>query len=493
MRIAFASSEMYPFAKTGGLGDVIGTLPKALSALGHEVKVFLPKYASIDHAKYDLDYIWAIGEMPIRVGGTPHTVEIYKTTLPNSTVEVYFVDCPYYFNRPYLYSSDADEDERFILYQKAVIESLQRLNWSPDVIHCNDWQSALIPLLIKDNYKWDVKFFGSTATVLTIHNIAYQGRFPEASVLKAEIRQELYYPNSSIEVWNSFCFLKAGIMYADAINTVSEIYAREITTSEFGVGLENSLSYRINSFFGILNGVDYSVWNPAIDKKIPFKYSVSDYSPKKENKKHLLKAMKLPYYENVPLIGIVSRLVNLKGFNLVAESISELMKNNAQWVILGTGEERFESFFRSLAYSFPNKVAAHIGFSDELSHLIEAGSDIFLMPSYTEPCGLNQIYSLKYGTVPIVRKTGGLADTVFDWDEELHHGRRTGTGFSFTDFNSKALSATVKRAVDTYLNDKESWDTIMTNAMNANFSWDISAKKYLDLYKTALTNRKNMW
>ena len=494
MRVAFASAEMYPFAKTGGLGDVIGSLPKSLAALGCDVKVFLPKYALIDHAKYDLDYSWTIGMMPIRVGGYPHNVEVFKTVLPDSPVEIYFIDCPYYFNRPYLYSSNPDEDERFILFQKAVIESLQRMQWKPDIIHCNDWQTGLIPLLIKDNYNWDKMFLGKTATVMTIHNIAYQGRFPEKTVDKAEIRPELFYPNSAIEVWGSFCFLKTGLMYADAINTVSEMYANEITNSEFGSGLEDTLRYRINDFYGIVNGVDYGVWNPEIDKKLFYHFTPDNLEGKKENKKQLLHSFNLPYYDNVPLIGIVSRLVNLKGFNLIAESIPELMKLNAQWVILGTGEDRFENLFRSLAYSFPNKVGAFIGFNDELSHLIEAGADMFLMPSFTEPCGLNQIYSLKYGTVPIVRKTGGLADTVKDWDEELHHGgHEIGTGFSFVDFNGQAMTSTIKRAVNMFANRKDLWQKIMHNGMVENFSWDVSAKKYLELYKKAIHNRQNMW
>lgn len=493
MRIAFASAEMYPFAKTGGLGDVIGSLPKALVASGCEVKVFIPKYAQIDHAKYDLDYVWAIGEMPVRVAGHPHIVQVFKTRLPDSPVDIYFIDCPHYFNRPYLYSSAPDEDERFILFQKAVIEALQHLNWQPDVIHCNDWQTGLIPLLLKDNYNWDKLFFGKTATVMTIHNIAYQGRFPEASLHKAEIRPELFYPNSSIEVWHSFCFLKAGLMYADAINTVSKMYADEITNSEFGVGLEGTLRYRINDFYGILNGIDYTVWNPETDKKIPFHYSKDDLSGKLENKKYLLKTAKLPFDQNIPVIGIVSRLVNLKGFNLIAEALPDLMQLNAQWVILGSGEERFENLFRSLAYSFPGKVFAHIGFNDDLSHQIEAGSDLFLMPSYTEPCGLNQIYSLKYGSVPIVRKTGGLADTVQDWDEELFHGRETGTGFSFIDYTPEAMASTVRRAVERFHNDKVTWNKIMRNGMAKNFSWDISAQKYIELYKKAIENRQNMW
>jgi len=490
MKIAFAASEAYPFAKTGGLGDVIGALPKALKELGEDVKVFLPKYAQIDHSLFDLSYDWSIGSMPIRVAGRIHNVDVYLGYLPNSSVEIYFLDCPYFFNRPKIYTSDPDEDERFILYSKAVIEALQHLKWQPDVIHCNDWQTGLIPLYIKDNYNWD-RFFHRTATVMSIHNVGYQGRFPPSTVGKAEVRLELFYPNSSIEVWKSFCFLKTGLMYADVINTVSKTYAQEITTSEYGAGLEGVLRYRINDFFGIVNGVDYSIWNPTVDKFLPFRYSEDAIESKTDNKKYLLGASHLPYKENVPLIGIISRLVAQKGFDLFEKAAHKLMQLPAQWVILGTGANHIENLFRSLAFTYPDKVSITLDFNDKLSHLIEAGSDIFLMPSQYEPCGLNQIYSLKYGTVPIVRATGGLADTVQDWREYFKKGLETGTGFSFADYTPEALYSTVKRAVETYTNDKNTWRKIMLNGMEKDYSWNVSALQYIELYKKALFNRGN--
>ncbi|MBI5727223.1 MAG: glycogen synthase GlgA [Ignavibacteriales bacterium] len=490
MKIAFASSEAFPFAKTGGLGDVVGALPKAIENLGCEVKVFVPKYAVIDHAKYDLSYSYAIGEMPIRVDGHVHNTHVFVSKLPHSEVEIYFIDCPHYFNRPDIYTSDSDEDERFILFSKAVIESLQRLQWKPDVLHCNDWQTGLIPLYIKDNYNWDTHFFGQTASVMTIHNMAYQGRFPKATIRKAEIRKDLFYQNSPVEVWGSVSFLKAGLMYADVINTVSKTYAREITTSDYGAGLEDVLRQRINDFYGIVNGVDYEVWDPATDKHLLHHYSNDDLAGKLKNKQFLHDTMHLKYGAHRPLIGIISRLVYLKGFDLIAESIPELMKFDANWVILGSGEDKYENLFRSLAYVFPGKVSAYIGFNNELSHLIEAASDIFLMPSRFEPCGLNQIYSLKYGTVPIVRKTGGLADTVKDWDEASYHGKDTGTGFSFVDYTPDALISSVKRALECYKY-PHVWDKIQQNGMNKNFSWEESGKQYIELYKKARLNRKN--
>jgi starch synthase len=489
MKIAFASSEVYPFAKTGGLGDVIGALPKALQLSDCEVKVFVPKYAIIDHSKFVLTYDWSIGEMPIRVAGKVHNVNVYMSTLPDSNVEVYFIDCPYFFHRSDIYTRDHDEDERFILYSKAVIESLQRLHWQPDVIHCNDWQTGLIPFYIKENYCWDYKFFGNTATVMSIHNVAYQGRFPKETVAKAEIREDLFYPNSPIEVWGSVCFLKIGLMYADVINTVSKTYAEEITTSDKGMGLQDVLRYRINDFYGILNGVDYSVWSPKTDKYIPYHFSSDDLTGKQKNKEYLLNRLHLPIRPEVPLIGIISRLVDQKGFDLVANSLSELMQFNAQWIILGSGDERLENLFRGLSYAFPENVSTYIGFNNELSHQIEAGADIFLMPSQYEPCGLNQIYSLKYGTVPVVRKTGGLADTVFDWHEMMHAGKDSGNGFSFVDYNSYALVSSVKRALEMY-GHKELWLQIMRNGMSHDYSWDVSAKEYINLYKKAIFNRR---
>lgn len=487
MKIAFASSEAFPFAKTGGLGDVVGALPIALRNLGHEVKVFLPRYALIDHNKYDLNYSWAIDEMPIRVNGKTHSVRVFFTNLPNSDVEIYFIDCPHFFNRPSIYTNDIDEDERFILFSKAVLESLQRLQWQADVINCNDWQTGLIPLYIKDNYSWD-RFFEKAATVITIHNIGYQGRFSKETLYKAEVREELWYPNSPVETWNEFNFLKTGLMFADAINTVSPTYAKETMTYEGSYGLDGTLHFRKKDYFGILNGVDYSIWNPANDHHIPFHYSINDLDGKYKNKKFLLEHVHLPVQKSVPLIGIVSRLTSQKGFDLIANSINELMSIDAQWVILGSGEDNYEDLFRSLHYSFLGKVYTYIGFNNELAHLIEAAADIFLMPSRYEPCGLNQIYSLKYGTVPVVRKTGGLADTVFDWDEYLYQGKSTGNGFSFNDYNSFALTSTLKRAVQTYHN-KDVWNQIIKNGMNKDFSWEVSALEYIKLYEHAIKNR----
>ncbi len=488
MKIAFVSSEVVPYAKTGGLADVAGSLPIALQKLGGEVKLFMPKYGFIYDSNFDISYCYPIGQMPITVAGKIFEVHIFKTKLPGSSVEVYLIDSPYHFNRHSIYTNDKDEDERFILFSKAVIESMQRLKWAPDIIHCNDWQSALLPLLIKENYSWDV-LFQKTASVLTIHNIGYQGRFPKETLVKAELDETHYYPGGPLEFHDSFSFLKTGILYSDVINTVSETYANEIMTEEYGAGMENILLSRKEDLYGILNGVDYDIWNPGTDKLIPYHFSVDDLSGKLENKKFLLQNLHLPFDEKIPLIGIVSRFVVQKGVDLLAKSFNKLIQLPVQWVFLGSGSSYYEDLFRSIAYAMPNKAAVYVGFNDELAHLIEAGSDMFLMPSLYEPCGLNQIYSLKYGTVPVVRKTGGLADTVQDWHEYLHKGEESGTGFSFYDYNSEALFSTVKRGVDTFAQTKE-WKKIQLNGMNKDFSWDISAQKYFELYKKALFKRR---
>ena len=487
MKIAFATTECVPYAKTGGLADVAGSLPKALEKLGCEVKIFMPKYLFIDEAKHGLHYNWDVGEMLIRVNGIVHSVHLHQAKLPNSNVEVNFIDCPHYYNRGTIYTNDSDEDERFILLSKGVIEALQRLQWVPDVIQCNDWQTGLIPLYIKDNYSWD-RMFDHTATVFTIHNIAYQGRFSKSTIYAAEIRPELFYPGGPVEFEDTVSLMKTGIVFSDLVNTVSNKYSHEILTAEYGAGLDGVLRARKSDVYGILNGVDYDEWNPETDKFLPYKYSMKDLSGKLKNKKFLMEHFNLPFDENRPLIGMISRLVVQKGFDIFAEAVNDLMSLNAQWIILGSGEYKYEEMFRHLAYHFKGKLAAYIGYNNELSHLIEAGADIFLMPSRYEPCGLNQIYSLKYGTVPVVRKTGGLADTVKDWDEENYHGFDHGNGFSFYDYSGFALYKSVERAVNAF-NQKNIWKKIQLNGMKQDFSWNRSAEKYMELYKLAKEKR----
>jgi len=484
MKIAFVASEVVPFAKTGGLADVAGSLPKEIKELGHDVKVFMPKYYSVDEKRFDLEYLSWIGNLPIRISGKTLDVHVHKGYLPNSKVEIYFIDYPRLFHRHTIYTNDIDEDERFILFSKAVIELIQKLQWKPDIVHLNDWQTGLIPLLIKDNYSWD-KMFNKTATVFTIHNIGYQGSFPKKTLYKAEINPRYFDSPGQVEQGGKINFMKAGISFADAISTVSETYANELLLPEYGFGMDSVLKYRAEDFYGILNGIDYDLWNPETDKHIPFNYSIDNLAGKLKNKKDLLKQFGLTFDEKKPLIGIISRLAVQKGFDILLSSMEYLMSLDFQLILLGSGEDEYETGFNALANKYPHKFAIHLGYNNDLSHLIEAGADMFLMPSHYEPCGLNQIYSLKYGTVPIVRKTGGLADTVQDCDEMTTLGLDAGNGYSFVDYNGYALTNAVERALRDFKN-KPVWAKLQSNGMIKDFSWKISAEKYIDLYKKAM-------
>lgn len=481
MKVAFIASEVVPFAKTGGLADVAGALPIELKKSGVDVKVFMPKYYSVDENKYNLHYVDFVGEFQVRVGGYAQPVNLFSGLLPDSNVEIYFIDAPAFFHRSSIYTSDRDEDERFILFQKGVIEAIQRLGWAPDVIHLNDWQTGLIPLLIKDNYNWD-RMFDNTSFLFTVHNIGYQGVFGSDTIRKAEINEHYFTGNHVLEHGGAVNFMKAGILYSNIINTVSATYSEELMSAEYGAGMHYYLWQRRNDFYGILNGIDYNVWNPETDRHLPAHYNIDDLSGKEENKKRLLESMNLKYHRDTPVVGIVSRMVSQKGFDIIAPVLGELMELNAQFVILGSGEYEYEQMFNNIARIFPHKVSVYLGYNNELAHLIEAGADIFLMPSRYEPCGLNQMYSLRYGTVPVVRKTGGLADTVYDWDEIKSIGEGFGNGFSFQDYAGWALADALKRALANYHN-KDVWTQIQKNGMGMDLSWTKSAEKYLELYQ----------
>jgi len=486
MKIAFAASEVFPYAKAGGLGDVAGALPLELSKLGHEVKVFLPKYNTITEKEHKLQLLPELGEIQVLIAGNVYTVRIYSLKQPDSNVIFYFVDCPHYFCRYEIYTNDKDEDERFILFSKSVIEILQRLQWAPDIIHCNDWPTGLIPLLLRENYGWD-RLFQNTATVFTIHNVAYQGKFAKEAFIKSEFDIKHALPGGIAEYNGDINFLKTAILTSDIINTVSETYARELLTPEYGEGMNDYLSLRQNDLRGILNGVDYNIWNPEKDKNITSNYSTNDLDSKIKNKKALLTRLNLSFNKNVPLIGIVSRLVEQKGFDLINSGIERLMELNAQWVVLGNGQELYEEMFRRMAKKYPKKISVYLGYYDELSHLIMAGADIFLMPSRFEPCGLGQIYALKYGTVPVVRKTGGLADTVQEWNESVP--LEEVTGFAFYDYSPDALIHSMRQAINDFSN-KNVWNKIQLNGMSKDFSWKKSAEKYVVLYENAVIKRR---
>ena len=481
MKICFVTSESEPFVKTGGLADVSGSLPLALTKLGCEVKIFLPFYDMIDSRRFGINSVKGIENLEVKLGKKTSAFNLYTCRLSDTFIDVYFVDCPEYFHRKKVYTNDEDEDERFILFQNAVLISLQRLNWSPDIMHCNDWQTALIPAYIKKNFRTD-GLFRKTASVFSIHNIAYQGVFDKSSFLKTNFPVDDFQPLGPFEFNDLFCFLKAGIRYADIVTTVSPTYAKEIQTEKYGAGLEGVLVNEKEKLFGILNGINDEVWNPQSDNLIYLKYCESCFEKKIKNKKELLKKAKLKFHEDTPLIGIVSRFAWQKGFELFEPIIQDLLAKDLQIIVLGEGEAQYEKFFKKISDAYPEKVHAFVEYNNEIAHQITAASDIFLMPSKYEPCGLNQMYSLKYGTVPVVRKTGGLADTVRDADEY----NEKGNGFTFDDFNSKHFFKKIERALEYYM-DKEKWRNIVKIGMNEDFSWNKSAKKYIEIYEKALS------
>jgi starch synthase len=442
----------------------------------------MPFYSSVDLSNYYVHRVDFLQNIPILFGDRYLTISVLTTRLPGSEVDVYFIDCPEMYHRGSIYTSDPDEHLRFAVLSRATIECCQRMGWGPDIMHCNDWQTALIPLYLKRVYNWD-GLFSSTRTVLTIHNIAYQGAFPASALGDIGLdnyRDLLDQADLQYSVVNS---LKTGIIHADLITTVSRTYAREIQTPEGGAGLDSYLRERSDSVLGIVNGVDYDEWSPEADRYIPYRYSIDDRSGKERDKADLLGRLNLHHDLSVPLLGIVSRLADQKGFDLFYDTLDLILgRRNVSLAVLGSGEERYERFFQELQGRWPGRVTFYRGFSTELAHLIEAGSDIFLMPSKFEPCGLNQIYSLRYGTIPVVRKTGGLADTVEQFDAITGMG----TGFVFERYSKQELYWAMEFALHTYQN-KPVWNHIMSNAMSKNYSWDAQAQKYISAYVRLLT------
>jgi starch synthase len=488
LSVFYISSEVEPFAKTGGLADVAGAFPQIIRELGHDIRILLPKYGFIGERKYNIYDVIRLRDIPIPIGKNTEQASIKSSFITNQRikVQVYFFDLPKYFNRDGVYLDPVskkdykDNDERYIALCRGAIEMLKRLGWKPDIIHCNDWQTALIPAYLKTVYK-DDPFYNKIKTVFTIHNLAFQGVFPKESFDKTGLPEDIFNQNG-LATGDVMNMMKAGIVYSDVLTTVSKKYAEEISTDEeLGCGLKDLLSKRKRDLHGIINGVDYTVWDPEHDQLIPHQFNSKTLDEKIENKKALLQSFKLPFAEQVPVIGIVSRLFDQKGIDLIAEIANDLCKNEIRFILLGTGEKKYHAFFTELAAKYPDKVGVKLTFDNTLAHLIEAGSDIFLMPSRYEPCGLNQIYSMRYGTIPIVRATGGLEDTVTDINPKTGKG----TGFKFTPYDSKELLATIERALKVY-RDQKSWGKIMKNAMEENFSWEKSAKQYISLYKKIL-------
>jgi len=479
VRILFVASEGLPFSKTGGLADVVEALPKALVAQGHEVAVVLPRYRGTKASAPVLP------SLTIPMANRLRFPSIVDGSVV-SGVRYFFVDDPAYFDREGLYGDTTgdypDNAERYGEFCRAAIEIVKHV-WPADVIHCHDWQTALVPVLLRTSYGDDPSV-KDIPVVFTIHNMGYHGLFPEEVLERAGIPQVLYNPGA-LEFYGSVNFLKGGLIYSDFLTTVSKKYAQEIQTPEYGWGLDGVVRGRADRLIGILNGVDYSVWSPDKDKLIPMKYSAKDMSGKHVCKQALLELFGIaPEHAARPVIGIVSRFADQKGFDLIAEKALELMKEELSLVVVGSGDRKYEEMFLALADAFPGRAGVKIAYDNTIAHKIEAGADMFLMPSRYEPCGLNQIYSLKYGTVPIVRATGGLDDTVEPFD--LEHG--TGTGFKFSEYSGNAMMYAIRQALH-HCTDERIWRRIQLNGMAKDFSWKGPAAQYAKVYEAALTAR----
>lgn len=478
LRICFVTSELAPFAKAGGLGDVSAALPRYLHGAGHDVRVFVPYYARIATPGREIFPVDFIQNVTVRLG--PHTYQfsLHTTQLPNSSLWVYLVHCPPLYGRAELYTNDVDEHMRFGLLTRAAFESCQRMGFSPHVVHCNDWQTALAPLYLDTHYRWD-RLFQTTRTLLTIHNIGYQGVFGAQAVEDLGLGPFAGALHQEDLRAGRVNLLKTGILYADLLNTVSPTYAREVQTSAMGAGLEGLLRQRTATFFGILNGVDYDEWSPEKDPYIPQPYSRDDLSGKAKAKEPLLERLGLRPANGAPVIGMVTRLTSQKGIDLLFDVLPWLLRRyDLRLAVLGSGEPRYEQYFGLLQQQFPGRVCFYWGYSNELAHLIEAGADMFLMPSLYEPCGLNQMYSLRYGTVPIVRNTGGLADTVQLFDPDT--GR--GTGIVFNDYNREGIAWALTTALALYQRPRL-WRRMMLNGMAEDWSWERQGAQYVRLYE----------
>ena len=485
LRIVIAASECAPFAKTGGLADVSAALGRALWRRGHDVRLFLPYYQKVDASGLETQ---AAGDaFHLDFPNRRVSLEILKAPLPNSEnaagepLMVEFVNAPDLFDREDFYTDDEDEPVRWTAFCRAILETCQRTHWSPDILHANDWHTGLLPLLLREGYNWDDLFHG-TRSLFSIHNLGYQGVFPAESLDAmglGKIRGSFHQERLKEGVLN---LLETGIIHSHWLSTVSRTYAQEIQTEEHGMGLEDLLKSRSDHLVGIVNGVDYGEWSPDVDPHIPAAFGPDDLLGKRICRDELLEEMGLAPNPTGPVIGIVSRMTSQKGFELLPDILPVFLQSeDVRLVVLGSGDKASERYFQWLRDALPNKVGVYFGYKNELSHRIEAGSDIFMMPSRYEPCGLNQMYSLRYGTVPLVRATGGLADTVERWNPET----RTGTGFRFYEFSSQALHDTMKHALEVW-KDKEAWAAMQKAGMERDFSWDAQVRAYEDLYSAVL-------
>lgn len=481
MKILFAATEVYPFIRTGGLGDVMGALPKHLSTNGNDIRVIIPNYESIKD-EYKKNFIH-VKDFIVKVGWRNQYCGVKEFKQDNVTY--YFVDNEYYFKRENLYGY-FDDGERFAFFNRAILDSLQEIDWKPDIIHCNDWQCGMIPVLHKLEYKAK-EFYSEIKTVYSIHNLLFQGIFP------AEVLGELFsydleqYNNGILKMDNNISFMKGGIHYADKVTTVSDTYANEIQTSYYGENLDRLLRHRSSDLVGIVNGIDYEEYNPKSDILINKNFDINSIEDKVENKLALQKELNLEINKDIPMLAVISRITNQKGIDLIKNIEEKILENNLQLVILGTGDKDYEEHFKSLENKYKNKVSVNILFDTPLSHRIYAGADMFLMPSLFEPCGLGQLIALRYGTIPIVRETGGLKDTVQAYNKYTAEGN----GFSFINYSSEELLDTIYKALDLY-KDKTKWLQLMRQAILSNNNWSKSVNKYIKLYEDVLNiNRGN--
>jgi starch synthase len=479
LKICFASAEVTPFAKAGGLADVSGALLKYLHADGHDVRLFMPGYSSIQREGLEIYPVDFLRELSVTLGTHRYDFSVSTAQLPDSSAFVYLVDCPALFNRPSLYTEDADEHRRFLVLTHAAFICCQRMAFAPQIMHFNDWHTAAGALLLRSAYAWD-RLFQAARSVLTVHNLGYQGIL--SSALHAEVL-----PGGPVSMFDAVDFaagrinlLRTGLAYADRITTVSPTYARELRTAEYGMGMETLLRKRTDAIVGILNGVDYDEWDPRRDRYVSQHYGANQLGVKAEIKDEFLQRIKLTGGPRTALVGIVSRLATQKGFDLLFDSLPLLLQaREFNLVVLGTGEARYENFFSALQRRFPARVHFERRYSDELAHWIEAASDMFLMPSRYEPCGLNQMYSMRYGTVPIVRRTGGLADSVQHFDAATG----SGTGIVFNDYNPEAVIWALNTALDLYQN-RAAWRRLMQNGMAQDYSWSRQVRGYVEMYES---------
>jgi starch synthase len=478
LHILQLAAEAAPFAKTGGLGDVVAGLSRFLAREGHDVRIFLPFYSTLANDPERFVPVEFIQDVPVQLGERRFTYSLRTAPLPASDLSVYFVDCPELFGQGGIYLGDWSDSLRFALLAVAALECAQRMGWAPDILHCHDWHTSLAPVYRKAFFEWD-SLFQRTRTVLTIHNLAFQGIVDNRRLADLGLERYAHLLDLSPGALN---FLRNGIQHADAITAVSRTFADEIRTPKEGFGLDGLLRARSDRLVGIVNGVDYGDWDPATDPNLFYHYSADDLAGKRTCKRELLREIGFDERTAAPVLGIVSRLTRQKGFDLCFDALPAFLAHrDVRLVALGSGEDKYEEFFHSLERRFPGKAWFYRGYNEKLAHRIEAGADIFLMPSLFEPCGLNQMYSLRYGTPPVVRKTGGLADTVEPFDPATGQG----TGFVFEHFTAEGLAWAIDQALTAY-HHRIAWEKLMLNGMSRDFSWDVQGREYLELYQAIL-------